>query len=850
MAKTLLTCANGGANNTTSNVITNFPIAGSPSAQTTSVEANGQVLFKENGVLSNLWINVRTNAVTATSPFRVRKNGANTTLVCNVGSSATGAFEDTTHTDTVAVDDLINYQWSPGTTGAASISVMSVLFDNQTSRSAYIRLAYHGQIGSTSETAANTSYYYPFFGQFTNSLGNNTVESLTQMLFEYDATISNIAGQVNSNSRTSTTTVKVRKNGADGNQAFNIGSTATGTFEDTTNSDTAIGGTDELNFAIVNGAGTSAISWIYLACDYRTSAYPGPLMWSIGSVNTTETVPSSSTRFSPPMGRAFLNTNTEALNQMKAREVFNLDKLSIYVYTNTLTSSSTWTLRNNGANSALTVNIGSSATGNIRDLTHSVTTTSTSLLNYRIVPGGTGTDVFISQSNLWASFDYPSQTANITESSITAAAATVVRKALRKAMTETVTFGSFTTFVKVTRVISEPAKTIAAIIAKKIIRVVPAETVTVNGSTLAVARKYFRAITASSITVGAATIVKKIIRPITSEPSKTISDSITLRKVIRSILEPAKTITGTVALKVVRPITSEPAKSVSDSMLKKAYKTITEPSITISNTLHLKIIRPIANSVSSSSILTRVYKANKSITETTTINVSSNNPPKKVTHFLSESTINVSSSLDSKTPTVVTTSESAISVSDAFTVFKNIRKAILESIIISDTMTRLLVKRVVAPEPFKTVTSTLALLIKRAITSEPSKSIADSLTRKKTAIPNINEPAKTISDTVNKTSFFNRSISESAINNLLDSIEMHHRRFISITEPAIVIGSETTTRQAYYLRVIDEIPIPNIKDLINTTRIRFNEKHIFKLGIKFLLKRPEDTNIIYEERNL
>src|SRR6185436_15554291 len=91
-----------------------------------------------------------------------------------------------------------------------------------------------------------------------------------------------------------------------------------------------------------------------------------------------------------------------------------------------------------------------------------------------------------------------------------------------------------------------------------------------------------------SISVGTGTIVrvKNAVRTI-SEPAKSITESLN-KKVIRAITEPAKSISeNLVRVRSIRRILSEPAKSIGESLSKTAYKvrTISEPAKTIGESL-------------------------------------------------------------------------------------------------------------------------------------------------------------------------------------------------------------------------------------------------------------------------
>lgn len=83
-------------------------------ANDTGADANAQCRANFTGTWKNMALRIGANTHTTTSTYRNRINGANGTMVISVGSAATGDFEDTTHSDAVAVTDLINFNMDAG----------------------------------------------------------------------------------------------------------------------------------------------------------------------------------------------------------------------------------------------------------------------------------------------------------------------------------------------------------------------------------------------------------------------------------------------------------------------------------------------------------------------------------------------------------------------------------------------------------------------------------------------------------------------------------------------------------------------------------------------------------------
>ena len=847
MARTLFTCSSGNAADTVANVVSNFPIGGGPAAQPANNEANAQIKINKAGTISNFFLNIIDNNITAGSTYRVRKNGANTTLVISVGSFTTGMLEDTTHSDTVAAGDLLNYQWTPGdTVGVFAPSVSSITFDNnKSSTDTYQRLSYASPNTVALMTGASTTYFVPIYGTFTGT--TNTTESITQTLIEKAMVLSNFGIKVSANSRTTTTTAGVRKNGANSTITVSITSTQTGLIEDTTHTETLVAGTDKINNYVTNGTGTSAISYTSISSDADSTEYPGISYIGCNTIASTETIGPSVVAKVTIQGRANPNTNSESVNQLKARDIYTLSNLSITVGSNTITASSTIVVRHNTANSTMTVSVGSSATGQFRDTTHTVTTTSTSLLSYQITTGGTGTSIQVNALAVYAAFRIPLQSYTISEGSITVGASSIARKVIRPIATTAISVTQ-TLVRKVKRPMSETAITVSDVLTRRgFSRSISEGSITVGASVLSVSRKFVKTITeGSSITVGASTLVKKVIHPI-SESAITLSQTLK-KKVTHSMSEPSISVSQTLLRKVIRPI-SEPAISVTQTIKKKVSHFISETSITVTGTVALKIIRPItATTVTVSQTLTRLYKANRPISEPS-ISVSSSNPIIKLYRTIVEPAKTVSDSIIAKSPFSLIITEPSISV--AQTLVKKVTHFISEPAkTISDTYTFYKVFRYIS-EPAKTITDSFTARKVSHFLAEPAKSISDSLSRFKKAVRSLTNTVVVGPSVLTKTSFNFRNLSEPAINNILDSIESHHKRLLSISEPAINISDVSSPiANRKYFRAISEVPPINVIDIVNVSRIAFFEKHILKQGLRFLLKRPEDTNLIVDQRKL
>src|SRR3982750_2550433 len=833
---------------TTSGIVTSFPIVGGLAVQGAADETSAQIKIYTAGTIDKLFVSILNNSVTATSTVKVRKNAVDTTLTLNVTSSQTGIIEDTTHSDTVAANDLLNYIWNPGTTGVMTPNGFSVSYVNTTVGSMDTRLGYTSANGASTFTGASTNYYVPINGQFTSTSGNNTVEAVSQVSMENAGTFSNLNTRVKTNSRTTTTTVTFRKNAANAALTVNYTSTQTGLKEDLVNTVTVVAN-DKVNWNILNGTGTLAITWVNLGCVFVISGSTGPTLWVSTDVTTSDTIVSNQTKPMTVQGRCFPSAQTEANNQLKTRGAYTFSDLNCNVTTNGIATASTIVLRDNAANTALVASATASTTGIFRDITHTYSATSSSIVNYNAVTGTSGTSIFFATISMLAESGSASTLYSYTPSETAITLSQTLFKKVTHFLAETAISVAQTLKKKVTHFPSESAITAsAATIVRKVIRPISEAAITVGASSLVRNTMTFNRTTAAepSITVGASTLVKKIIHPI-SESAITVAATLK-KKVTHFISETSISVSQTLLRKVIRPI-SEPAISVTQTIKKKVSHFISETSITVTGIVALKIIRPItATTVTVSQTLTRLYKANRPISEPS-ISVSSSNPIIKLYRTIVEPAKTVSDSIIAKSPFSLIITEPSISV--AQTLVKKVTHFISEPAkTISDTYTFYKVFRYIS-EPAKTITDSFTARKVSHFLAEPAKSISDSLSRFKKAVRSLTNTVVVGPSVLTKTSFNFRNLSEPAINNILDSIESHHKRLLSISEPAINISDVSSPiANRKYFRAISEVPPINVIDIVNVSRIAFFEKHILKQGLRFLLKRPEDTNLIVDQRKL
>lgn len=348
----------------------------------TTTEADRKIKLRAGGVMSLLHVVVSANTIaTSATTVRTRINAGNGSQSVSVGAGATGSFQDTVNTDTIAAGNDFDFQVvTPNTSGSITVTEANTLFA-ATSNSVSDFVARNGTSTGSSVT---------LFNVISGGAIGLTTEADSQVKFPTAGTLKHLYSEVITNAMPNTTTIRTRKNGADGTQALSIATITTGQFEDTSNTDT-IAVNDLVNTSVtygVNGGGNLISYGISAKVSFETTDSTGVTTQSLG----VQTVNASVTTYLG-LGGDGGPTTTEANAKALALASLTFSKLSCYVSSNTIAATSTITFRKNGANGNQAVSIGSLATGQISDATNSDSVVSTDTVNLQIVTGGVGTSL-------------------------------------------------------------------------------------------------------------------------------------------------------------------------------------------------------------------------------------------------------------------------------------------------------------------------------------------------------------------------------------------------------------------------------------------------------------------------
>lgn len=224
-----------------------------------ATEANVQLITRTAGDYSRIGIRVITADTTAAATYRLRKDtgggGANGNNAATLTTNTTGWFQDAVpHTDTVAAGDKICMAISAsGVSSAIVYTTSSMKFLASSGAATYYGVYAPDSVGTytvTSSTSVIRTYSIPLSGGNGGLQGPNTEAANQRQKMRTPGVISHLHTRITgSNAITNASTFLYRFNNTDGNNAASITASTTGTFEDTTHSDT------------VNASDVSCLSW-------------------------------------------------------------------------------------------------------------------------------------------------------------------------------------------------------------------------------------------------------------------------------------------------------------------------------------------------------------------------------------------------------------------------------------------------------------------------------------------------------------------------------------------------------------------------------------------------------------
>lgn len=238
--------------------------------------------------------------------------------------------------------------------------------------------------GQPTNFAANRTRYN---GLLNGLIGQSATESEKQFTARTAGAITNLLVYVSANTITATSTIRTRKNGANGNNVLTIASSTTGEFEDTAHSDTVSAG-DKFNYQSVTGATGTSMGVRLMKVEFAASS---DTVKFLGTGNGAGFSTASTSRFFPLAGQNGSFSSVEDNVEWLVRTGGTLKNMCIRVSANARSTDTVYGSRKNGANGNLTVTVAASSTGFFEDTSNSDTLASGDTANLHITTGtGTG----------------------------------------------------------------------------------------------------------------------------------------------------------------------------------------------------------------------------------------------------------------------------------------------------------------------------------------------------------------------------------------------------------------------------------------------------------------------------
>lgn len=390
-----------------------------------------------------------------------------------------------------------------------------------------------------------------------------------------------------------------------------------------------------------------------------------------------------------------------------------------------------------------------------------------------------------------------------------------------------VTIAADTITTRARRVITDSSVSIgASSIVRRIGRVISDSAITIGASTITVRKRFI--INESAITIGASTILTKVKRPI--DEFVEIADNLSRRlSAKRTINEDAVTeddvLTGR---KVILKTITESAVDLADTIFRELFarRTISESTVPLDDTLSAEKIQHRTITETATTIVDTLVKRSRLVISDS-LGTLSDSISKILfaKRTINEDAVTEDDVLTGKIVTQRSITEDAISIAD--TLLRRVRITIVETLSMSDNITKILDAFRTINEPSVSTDDSLSKRVRLTIT-ESVFSIGDTLSLTINRV--INETVS-ITDTLIKEVRYTISESAIAINDTLlrrvrlvmnetfsiaaDTITKKVKRIISDT---FIVGADNITRKKIMVRTMNENV--GINDTMTTKRRR------------------------------
>lgn len=325
-----------------------------------TTETAAQQTIYTDCTVQNARIYISSNTQPSDTYLKLRINGADGNISITITASTTGEFTNDTDTDSLTNGDLVNWL-SSASTGGTRLRIVDTIVECEDSN--HTKLTVLGN--NFFAPSANTTYYVCIGGYLKY---NETTETNVSV-------VTGLAGQLESmfvrlliNTRSSTTTFGTRINGSNGNVTVTAAGSTTGTFSDTSNTDSISIG-DTINYYMTTGSGSGNLSLLIMSVDLHSSTPKTQLVF--GGTNWS----SASDRSASIGGFSSSPEPTNAHVQSRIKYSSRASYLQAYISSCSITAlfgadpQLDWIVRKNDVNTDLKVTSLNNATGRFTNTT-------------------------------------------------------------------------------------------------------------------------------------------------------------------------------------------------------------------------------------------------------------------------------------------------------------------------------------------------------------------------------------------------------------------------------------------------------------------------------------------------
>ena len=218
-------------------------IAGGFAVDSAAAEDDREVPYRTAGTLKNLHVYCFGHASTNPLTFRSRVNNADGNLTVSV--NATGSFEDVANSDTISVDDTIDFTVVTGA-GTVDSDFSNAIFEFLTTDDTW-------QFTTAGNSAKGLATGQTLYFVLAGANDENATETNTLVESNLAFTSSKLQCTINNNTISDNSTLRLRINEGNGSQVVSITGSTDGVFQDISNTDVIIE-TDTLDYQLITGA--------------------------------------------------------------------------------------------------------------------------------------------------------------------------------------------------------------------------------------------------------------------------------------------------------------------------------------------------------------------------------------------------------------------------------------------------------------------------------------------------------------------------------------------------------------------------------------------------------------------